>query len=78
MEAPPADGIWPPDALQTFSLRMAGHGLSVSSSMMRHDRRYALEQLRLAHTLADDGLRELAMALFRAFEQHQSGVAQAH
>lgn len=68
---------WPPAALHTFSVRMAGHGFSVSSTMMNHDRLYALEQLRHAHTLADDGLRELAVELFRHFERQQSGLARA-
>ena len=42
--------------------------------MMLGDRRYALEQLRYAHALAEDDLRGLAMALFRHFEQCQSGI----
>ena len=43
---PPAEGgYWPPSALQAFTLRMASHGLCVSSSMMLGDRCYALEQL---------------------------------
>jgi len=65
---------WPPQALQTFSIRMAGHGLCVSGTLMNHDRRYALEQLRHAHTLADAALRELAVELFRHFERRQSGL----
>ena len=68
------DGYWPQNALQAFTLRMASHGLCVSSSMMMGDRRYALEQLRYAHALADDDLRGLAMALFRHFEHRQSGL----
>lgn len=70
------DGYWPRSALQAFTLRMASHGLCVSSSMMLGDRRYALEQLSHAHALADEDLRGLAMALFRRFEQRQSGVPQ--
>ncbi len=68
------DGYWPRSVLQAFTLRMSSHGLCVSSSMMMGDRRYALEQLRYAHALADDDLRGLAMALFRHFEHRQSGV----
>lgn len=69
------DSYWPRNALQAFTLRMAAHGLCVSSSMMLGDRRYALEQLRYAHAMADDDLRGLAMELFRHFERRQSGVA---
>lgn len=69
------DGYWPDDLLRAFTLSMAAHGLSVSASMMLGDRRYALETLAFAHTMADAPLRELAMALFRHFEQVQSGIA---
>lgn len=65
---------WPPHAIHDFSVRMAGHGFSVSGTMMNHDRGYALEQLRHAHSLADDRLREMAVALFRHFEREQSGL----
>lgn len=62
-------GDWNEDVLGDFSLRMANHGLSVSSTMMRHDPRYALEQVRHAHSLPDDGLRHLAEAVAREVEQ---------
>jgi hypothetical protein len=65
---------WPPSAIQDFSVRMAGHGFSVSGSMMNHHRSYALEQRRHAHSLADDKLREMAVELFRSFERRQSGL----
>ncbi|HVZ43508.1 MAG TPA: hypothetical protein VHA82_06835 [Ramlibacter sp.] len=68
---------WPVSALQAFTLRMAGHGFPVSSTLMKHDRLYALQQLQLAHTLADTGLREMAVELFRHFERRQSGLALA-
>ena len=68
------DSYWPRSELQAFTLRMAAHGLCVSSSMMLGDRRYALEQLRYAHAMADEDLRGLAMALFRHFEGRQSGM----
>lgn len=42
--------------------------------MMNNDRGYALEQLRHAHALADDELREMAVELFRYFERKQSGL----
>ncbi|MBX9612715.1 MAG: hypothetical protein K2X51_13930 [Burkholderiales bacterium] len=67
-------GEWPEDLLRSFTLGMAAHGLSVSTSMMRDDRRYALETLAFAHTLADAQLRDLAMGLFRHFERVQSGI----
>jgi hypothetical protein len=70
----PSRDYWPRSMLEAFSLRMAGHGLSVSGTMMNCDRRYALEQLGQAHALADSGLREMAMELFRYFERKQSGL----
>ena len=73
-EATEDESYWPRGELQAFTLRMAAHGLCVSASMMLGDRRYALEQLRYAHALAEDDLRGLAMALFRHFEQCQSGI----
>ncbi len=68
---------WPEDALQAFSLRMADHGLSVSSTLMRCDPGYALAQLKQADDLGDADLRELASALFRDFQIRRSGVALA-
>ncbi len=65
---------WPSYAIRDFSVRMAGHGFSVSGTMMNHDRGYALELLRHAHSLADDTLREMAVELFRYFERKQSGL----
>jgi len=76
--AMPGTSDWPPHALQAFTLRMAGHGLSVSSSLMLGDRRYALEQLCQAHSMADAELRELAMGLFRHFERQRSGLPWAN
>lgn len=66
---------WPQHVLGDFSLRMANHGLSVSSCMMQRDPGYALEQLHHAHTLPDPGLRELAHAMARDFERKQTEVA---
>ncbi len=60
---------WPLDALRTFSLRMAMHGLSVSTTLMQGDPRYALEQLRQAQALPDEPLRDLACGLIGALEQ---------
>ena len=59
-----------PAVLRAFTLRMASHGFPVSGTMMVHDGGYALDQLRCAHTLADEALRRLAMELFRQFERH--------
>ncbi|HTH77336.1 MAG TPA: hypothetical protein VL593_00040 [Ramlibacter sp.] len=64
-------------ALEAFKMRMAGHGFSVSGTLMNYDRNYALEQLRQAHTLADNHLRELAVELFRHFEKQPSGTGRA-
>jgi hypothetical protein len=58
-----------PTILHAFTLRMASHGFPVSRTMMVQDGGYALDQLRCAHTLADDVLRRLAMELFRQFER---------
>lgn len=65
---------WTADVLGDFSLRMANHGLSVSSSMMGRDPGYALEQLHHANGLPDDGLRRLADEMARAFARRQGGV----
>lgn len=63
-------------ALEAFKMRMAGHGFSVSGTLMNYDRSYALEQLRQAHTLADTRLRELAVELFGYFEKDRPGANQ--
>lgn len=69
---------WPPELLEAFTLRMAGHGMCVSRALMMCDRRYALQQLKDAHNLADDSLRLLAVQLFRHFESRQSGIRAVH
>jgi hypothetical protein len=63
---------WPSPALQAFTMRMAGHGFSVSGTLMNQDLAYALDQLSQAHTLADSRLREMAVELFRHFERRRS------
>ena len=70
--------FWPPRTLEAFTMKMAGHGFSVSGLRMNRDRRYALDQLQQAHTLADAGLRALAVELFRHFERRQSGIGYAN
>lgn len=61
--------------LQAFVLRMADHGVSVSSTRMQCDCRYALQQLACAHCTDDDALRVMAMALFLDFENRPAGRA---
>ncbi len=69
---------WPPELLEAFTLRMGRHGMCVSRALMMCDRRYALQQLKDAHNLADDTLRLMAVQLFRHFEARQSGVRAVH
>lgn len=69
---------WPPELLEAFTLRMAGHGMCISRALMMCDRRYALQQLKDAHNLADDTLRLMAVQLFRHFEARQSGIRALH
>jgi hypothetical protein len=57
-----------PATLHAFTLRMAGHGFSVSGTLMNHDLRYALEQLRCAHSMAVESLRRMAVELFGQVE----------
>ncbi|WP_298934148.1 hypothetical protein [uncultured Ramlibacter sp.] len=75
---PASEVDWPPYALQAFKVRMADHGVYVSSTMMLGERRYALEQLCQAHATADDELRALAMGLFRYFERQRTGLQYAN
>lgn len=70
--------LWPADLLDAFCLRMASQGMCVSRALMRHDRRYALEQLAHAHNMADDTLRAMAVQLFRHFERERSGIGSVH
>ena len=72
-----AQTCWPASALEAFTMKMAGHGFSVSTTLMKYDKVYALEQLQFAHTMADDSLREMAIQLFRAFERRQARPALA-
>jgi hypothetical protein len=69
---------WPEDWLEAFSLRMAGHGMSISRALMVSDKRYALEQLVHAQAMGDEVLRDLSLRLFHAFESRQSGIAGWH
>lgn len=69
---------WPPELLEGFTLRMASHGMCISRALMMCDRRYALQQLKDAHDLADDTLRLMAVQLFRHFEARQSGIRAVH
>lgn len=69
---------WPQDLLDVFSRRMESQGMAIHQTQMLCDRRYALQQLRLAHNTADDTLRWMATQLFRHFESRQSGVFSVH
>lgn len=69
---------WPTDLLEAFSLRMAGHGMSISRPLMLCDKRYALEQLVHGQTMCDEELREMSMRLFRHFEARQAGIPALH
>jgi hypothetical protein len=67
----------PTQLLGSFTLLMAGHGRSVSSSMMLGDREYAMWQLARAHALADDQLRAIAVRLFAYFDDPRGWGAAA-
>ena len=58
----------PTELLEAFALLMAGHGRSISASMMLGDREYAMWQLARAHTLGDRELRSIAARLFAFFD----------
>ncbi len=59
---------WPCELLSAFMLQMAARGCSVNESMMLGSHDYAIEKLSYAHTLGDDGLRELAVKMFSYFD----------
>lgn len=71
-----ADGrrYCPTELLAAFTLLMAGHGRSVSASMMLGDREYAMWQLARAHTLGDRELRGIAARLFAYFDDASAPV----
>ena len=69
---------WPADLLEAFSLRMAGHGMSISRPLMLCDKQYALQQLAHGQAMEDDTLRLLSVQLFRHFEARQSGLPMFH
>ena len=75
---PDASQLWPHDLLEAFCLRMSSQGMCVSRALMMCDRRYALQQLVHAHSLADDTLRLMAVQLFRRYEARQSGIPFLH
>jgi hypothetical protein len=66
---------WPEGLLTRFSERMALHGLTVQQDDMQTDPRYALAQLLSARELGDPALAVMSEALFRCFEERQSGLA---
>lgn len=59
---------WPCELLSAFMLHMAAQGCCVNESMMLGSREYAIEKLTHAHTLNDDGLREIAVRMFSYFD----------
>lgn len=65
---------WSDELLNQFGLRMAGHGMSISSTQMRASPRYAMQQLAHARAINDDRLQLLAARMFHLFESHRSGV----
>ena len=69
---------WPTELLEAFSLRMAGHGMSISRPLMLCDKRYALQQLVHGQSMGDETLRLLSAQLFRHFEARQSGLRMFH
>jgi hypothetical protein len=69
---------WPAELLEAFSLRMAGHGMSISRPLMLCDKQYALQQLVHGQTMGDETLRLLSAQLFRHFEARQSGLKMFH
>jgi hypothetical protein len=69
---------WPLDLLESFSLRMAGHGMSISRPLMLSDKCYALRQLADGQTMGDETLRLLSVQMFRHFEACQSGIQVYH
>jgi len=68
---------WSEDLLSQFGLRMASHGMSISSTQMRASPRYAMQQLAHARAINDDRLQLLAARMFHLFESHRSGVPRA-
>ena len=69
---------WPAELLDAFSLRMAGHGMSISRPLMLCDKQYALQQLVHGQSMGDESLRLLSAQLFRHFESRQSGLSVFH
>ena len=69
---------WPAELLEAFSLRMAGHGMSISRPLMLCDKQYALQQLVHGQSMGDESLRLLSAQLFRHFESRQSGLSVFH
>jgi hypothetical protein len=60
---------WPQATLGLFRARMEGHGHGVSGLLMSCDRRYALQQLMFAQSLADADLHKLTGLLFAHIEK---------
>ena len=67
IEAEPSRlGYWNPELLSSFTFLMSGHGSPVCASMMLGDADYARVQLRLACTLNDQMLQQVAVEMLSA------------
>lgn len=61
---------WDPAVLSSFTFLMSGHGSPVCASMMLGDAEYARERLRLACTLDDRELQQIAVEMLGGFTHH--------
>lgn len=68
--------FWSVDLLASFTFLMSGHGVPVCASMMLGDAEYARERLRLACTLDDHPLQQLALEMLGALS-HLSPARQS-
>ena len=69
---------WPLELLENFSLRMAGHGMSISRALMMCDRQYAVQQLTHAQGMEDVCLHDMAAQLLTHYESRPIGVRALH
>ena len=70
--------VWPLDLLESFSLRMASHGMSISRALMMCDRQYAVQQLTHAQGMEDACLHDLAVQLLTHYEARPLGMRALH
>ncbi len=74
LAAPVPQSYWSATQLSSFTFLMSGYGLPVCSSMMLGDIAYAREQLRLACTLDDHALQQLAVDMLSNFTHMRSAA----